>query len=105
MGMTRYDKPSRYANRDKRWPALRLKALRRDDWRCVQCASRHRLQVDHIKPVRSHRELAFDLANLQVLCAGCHSRKTARELGRAPMTPERRAWRKAVRDLQCRGRD
>lgn len=85
--------------RSARWPALRLKALRRDGWRCVQCGARGRLEVDHMKPVRTHPELAFALDNLQSLCAPCHSRKTRIECGLAPLDPARAAWRDFVAAL------
>lgn len=79
--------------RSARWSALRLAALRRDGWRCVSCGTRGRLEVDHIKPVRTHPELSFALDNLQPLCARCHARKTAIECGFAPLDPRRQAWR------------
>ena len=60
MGVT-WNRPSAPVIRSPRWPALRLAAKRRDDWRCVQCGARGRLEVDHVKPVRTHPELAFDL--------------------------------------------
>ncbi|MFZ5693902.1 MAG: HNH endonuclease [Pseudomonadota bacterium] len=93
MGVKTYRRHSAAAIRDKRWPALRLAAKRRDGWRCVKCGARGRLEVDHIQPVRTHPERAFDLQNLQSLCASCHARKTAAETGIAPLSPERQAWR------------
>jgi 5-methylcytosine-specific restriction protein A len=38
------------------------------------------LQLDHLRPVEAGGGL-YDLANLQVLCATCHSAKTARDDG------------------------
>ena len=35
--------------------------------------------VDHIKPIRTHPELAFDPANLQTLCKRCHDSVKHRE--------------------------
>ncbi len=89
--------------RSARWPALRIAALRRDGWRCVSCGTRGRLEVDHVKPVRTHPELSFTLENLQCLCAGCHSRKTRIECGFAPLDPKRQAWRDLLKteNLQC----
>lgn len=92
MGM----KASRPFLKDKRWPALRIQALRRDDWKCVQCGSRYRLEVDHILATRDRPDLAFDLSNLQVLCARCHTRKTCDDIG-ISIDPEREKWR----DLLC----
>jgi 5-methylcytosine-specific restriction protein A len=85
--------------RSARWPALRLAALRRDGWRCVSCGARGRLEVDHMKPVRTHPELGFTLGNLQSLCAPCHSRKTRIECGLPPLDPARAAWREFVAAL------
>lgn len=76
-----------------RWAAVRLQAKRRDGFRCVKCGARGRLEVDHVKAIRSHPELSFELSNLQTLCPGCHARKTAIEVGFAPLDPERQRWR------------
>jgi 5-methylcytosine-specific restriction endonuclease McrA len=91
-------KPSRYANKDRRWPALRLQALRRDGWQCRVCGSRHRLEVDHIEPVFKRPDLAFVLDNTQVLCARHHAEKTRRETGRE-LTPEQERWRALLSHL------
>ena len=82
-----------------RWAALRLEALRRDDWKCVQCDARGRLEVDHILPVRSHPDLAYELRNLQSLCPSCHARKTRIEVGMGTPNPAREAWKDAVRAM------
>ena len=100
--MREYQRFSKPILKTARWKALRLKALRRDEFKCVQCGARGRLEVDHIKPVRTDPELAFDLANLQSLCAACHTRKTRIECGHPPPSPERIAWREAVKELQNR---
>ncbi|WP_425283202.1 HNH endonuclease [Methyloceanibacter methanicus] len=71
-------RPSRLVTRDKRWPALRLAAKRRDRWKCVSCGAAGPLEVDHVKPVRNNPELSFELSNLQTLCKSCHARKNAR---------------------------
>lgn len=105
MGV-KYHRYSAIVIGSKRWPALRLAAKRRDGFRCVECGAAGRLEVDHIRPVRTHPELAFDLANLQTLCPACHTRKTRIECGHDPLSPERQAWRDLVRttprkELQC----
>ncbi|MEM6550407.1 MAG: HNH endonuclease signature motif containing protein [Pseudomonadota bacterium] len=91
---------SRHVTRGPRWTALRLVALRRDGWRCVQCSARGRLEVDHIKPVRSHPELSFDLDNLQCLCPSCHAKKTRVECGHPEKKKERKEWDIAVKKLE-----
>ncbi|MBY6119818.1 HNH endonuclease [Mameliella alba] len=95
--MNRFRGPSRAVTKTRRWEALRLQALRRDDWACVQCGARSGLEVDHIQPVRDTPQRAYDLANLQTLCGRCHSRKTRIECGHPELRPERQAWR----DLLC----
>lgn len=93
MGLKDYRRFSKHITRTARWRALRLQALRRDGFKCVICGARGRLEVDHVKPVRTHPELAWDLSNLQSLCARDHSSKTRREVGHAPLPPERQKWR------------
>lgn len=93
-------KPSRLATNDRRWPGLRLLALRRDDWRCVQCGARGQLEVDHILPTRDRPDLRFTLDNLQTLCRRCHTRKTRRDIGLPEPDPHRQAWIKQVACLQ-----
>ena len=97
MGVKRYGSA---VYRSPRWKAVRQEAKRRDGWQCVKCEARGRLEVDHIKPVRTHPELAFDLANLQTLCVPCHSRKTRIEIGLGEPNPARDAWRQLVADMQ-----
>lgn len=97
----KFKRVGRHVYRDPRWPVVRLEAKRRDGWRCVQCDARGRLEVDHIKPIRTHPELAFDLDNLQTLCGGCHAKKTRIEVGMGNPNPERDKWLRAIDDLRC----
>lgn len=99
MGM-KFKRYGLWVYRDKRWPALRLMAKRRDGFMCVRCGARSRLEVDHIKPVRDAPELAFDLRNLQTLCGGCHAKKTRIEAGHPELTPERQKWRDLLQHMQ-----
>lgn len=66
------------------WLTLRVLALQRDDFRCVICGAdvsgRRQSRVDHIKPRRTHPELALSLDNLRTLCATCDS-QSHREKG------------------------
>lgn len=97
MGVRRYGS---WVYKDARWPALRTMAKRRDGFRCVQCGSRYRLEVDHRDPVRTHPERAFDLDNLQTLCGRCHGAKTRLECGHPELSPERQKWRDLLHDMQ-----
>jgi 5-methylcytosine-specific restriction endonuclease McrA len=100
MGMKRYPRFSQPVLRTKRWKLLRLEILERDDFACVKCGARGRLEVDHIRPVRDCPEQAFDPANLQTLCPSCHTAKTRIECGHKPPDPKRTAWAEAVRNLE-----
>lgn len=102
MGMRR-DRHSDWALRDRRWPALRLQAKRRDKWRCVECGAAGRLEVHHVRRVKDYPELAFALDNLKTLCARCHSKETRIECGLAvELDPARQAWKTLILDLQQR---
>jgi 5-methylcytosine-specific restriction protein A len=65
------------------WRKLRRLKLERDPL-CEHCRPTGRLvaaaHVDHIRPISQGGE-PLDLANLASLCASCHSRKTARDMG------------------------
>ena len=101
MGLRQdYARHSAKVTRGQRWKALRMQALDRDDWACVQCGDRRRLEIDHIKPVRDRPDLAYSLANLQTLCGRCHARKTRIEVGMGQPNPAREAWKSLLRDMQ-----
>jgi 5-methylcytosine-specific restriction endonuclease McrA len=88
----------------KRWQAVRHAVLERDGWACVQCGDRRRLECDHIQPVRTHPELSFDPANVQTLCAPCHTKKTRIECGLKPTPPDRQAWRDSIGAMMREGK-
>jgi 5-methylcytosine-specific restriction endonuclease McrA len=55
-----------------------MRVLLRRGALCECCGARPpdvRINVDHIKPRRTHPELALDEANLQVLCEDCNHGK------------------------------
>ena len=84
MGVTRdeWRRFSRPVLKTKRWQVLRQIVLERDGWACVDCGTRKgRLEIDHVKPVRSNPELAFDPANCATRCSSCHTKKTRIECG------------------------
>jgi len=99
MALTIYKRHSARVIRTMRWKALRVQALERDGWACVQCGERRRLEVDHVLPVRDRPDLSYSLGNLQTLCGRCHSRKTRIEIGLGRPDPKREAWKKLVRDM------
>jgi len=62
------------------WRVTRMKVLVRDGARCACCGSTAkdgvRMNVDHIKPRKTHPELALNMSNLQVLCEVCNHGKS-----------------------------
>lgn len=99
MGLRKYTRAGAAIYRSPRWKAARLLAKRRDGFKCVSCRAVGDLEVDHIQPIRSHPDLAYELTNLQTLCVPCHSRKTRIEVGLDVIDPKRQAWRDLVREL------
>jgi len=78
---------------------LRLQALERDNYECVECRREGKvtadsvkvdgkpkaikLNVDHIYPVEHYPKLALVLDNLQTLCVYHHNVKEGRVFGRS----------------------
>ena len=89
----------------KRWRVTRRAVLERDGYRCRKCGRPGRLEVDHIRSVKSGGA-ALDPNNLQTLCRSCHIGKTRDEnLARqARLTPQRSAWRQLVDEMMTNGR-
>ncbi len=100
--MKEHFRHSKKITRGARWHVLRMAVLERDAWACVKCGSQRRLEVDHVKPVRTHPDLAYVMANLQTLCATHHTQKTRLEIGFKPVPEDRQAWRNSV-DALMRG--
>ena len=61
------------------WTALRDRVINHYGGKCMCCGrtpSDHRhINVDHIKPRKTHPELSLDFDNLQVLCGVCNKKK------------------------------
>jgi 5-methylcytosine-specific restriction endonuclease McrA len=94
---------SKVITRTKRWKVLRMEILERDGFCCKGCGCGGRLEVDHIKPVRTHPELSYEPRNLQALCPSCHTKKTRIECGHRPSPDDRLQWRGFVTDLEAGG--
>jgi hypothetical protein len=61
------------------WRKLRLVALKKYGAMCMCCGATPGtgavMNVDHIKPRKTHPELALDIDNLQILCGECNHGK------------------------------
>ena len=92
----------RYSKRvtsTKRWKVLRMEIIERDGFCCKHCGCGGRLEVDHIKSVRSNPALSYSPSNLQALCPSCHTKKTRIECGHSPPRQDRQDWRQAIEAL------
>ena len=74
------NKESDKVYQSREWKDIRVVALVRDGYRCVQCKTpigitKRDHAVDHIKEIADGGE-AFDIENLQTLCSKCHNKKT-----------------------------
>jgi len=72
-----------------RWRRVRAKQMSRQPL-CADPFGQHERdgitiageQVHHVKPLRTHADLAFDLSNLMTVCIGCHAKLDS---GREPL--------------------
>jgi uncharacterized protein (TIGR02646 family) len=62
---------------NKKWKAIRLTVLKRDDYTCAYCG-RHANTVDHITPLAHDPTMAYDSSNLVAACTRCNSAKQDR---------------------------
>ena len=65
-------------------------------WRCAKC-SRFANEVHHIHPLALGGS-AWDLANLECICRGCHIQLT-REQNRRVLTEDQQKWRELLEEL------
>jgi len=79
-------------HRGRGWARIRAAALERDGYRCRLCGRPGRLEVDHIRPVRTFPAgqrgerpgQADHPDNLRALCRPCHRDITRAQSGRPP---------------------
>ena len=80
--------------RTHRWALTRNLIKDRDDWCCVQCGSRYRIEVNHVISPIDGGEF-YNPENLQTLCRGCHRKHTLQQwLARDPTKRKHRGKRK-----------
>lgn len=62
-----------------------MAVLNRDHWICRHCGrgvrAKGQAHVDHVISREERPDLALSFANLETLCASCHSKKTIRYNG------------------------
>ena len=63
---------SRAFLRSYEWKELRVKALNRDECKCMLCGSHNRLNVHHILYRKFYGDLKLELDNLLCVCTSCH---------------------------------
>ena len=80
------------------WERARRLVFNRDGYRCQACGRPGRLECDHVQPLHKGGA-AWDLANLQTLCRGCHIAKTQKENCPALRNPDAAKWRAFVDQL------
>lgn len=80
---------------DKRWPSLRARVLRRDDYLCQQCLryGKHRAAttVHHCFPAGRYPGYAWAAWNLVSLCSRCHD--AMHDRNSEQLTPLGEQWR------------
>lgn len=74
------NKESNKVYQSKQWKETRKEVILRDGFKCTKCGSPIGIKpkdhaVDHIIELTDGGE-AFDMDNLQTLCASCHNKKS-----------------------------
>jgi len=59
---------------DRRWKHRRWQIIRRDNGRCCNCWSPHRLQIHHLRYLPDGEPWDSPDADLVTLCRKCHER-------------------------------
>lgn len=83
--------------RTHKWAVTRSLIRQRDDWRCVKCGSRYKVEVNHIVSVLDGGDM-WDPKNLQTLCKTCHQRHTKQQWLERDPTKRRHRGRTKIKD-------
>ena len=70
-GITEINKRIKNSLEYKLW---RRAVFKRDNYACIWCGSKNKIQADHIKPFADYPELRFAIDNGRALCRSCHLR-------------------------------
>lgn len=49
--------------------------FKRDEWTCVWCEAKGKIEADHIQEFATHPELRFAIDNGRTLCKPCHKKR------------------------------
>lgn len=60
--------------KNKRWNELRLIVMKRDEFKCKLCGSKHNLNVHHIKYKDGKKAWEYPITSLITLCEECHKK-------------------------------
>jgi 5-methylcytosine-specific restriction endonuclease McrA len=60
--------------KDKRWREKSLQIMKRDNFKCALCGSKHNLQVHHIKYIDGKKAWEHPTSVLITLCDDCHNK-------------------------------
>ena len=60
---------NRDSNEYKQW---RQQVYQRDNYKCVLCGSKEKLNAHHIKSWKDYPALRYDISNGTTLCEKCH---------------------------------
>ncbi len=56
----------------KKYKDFRIECFKKDNYTCVICGSKEKIEMDHIKPYYKYIELRYDITNVRTLCRECH---------------------------------
>lgn len=60
--------------KDKRWREKSLQIMKRDNFKCALCGSKHNLNVHHIKYINGKKAWEHPTSVLITLCEECHNK-------------------------------
>ena len=69
-----YNKDRKIDMQRKFYREWRKSVLERDNYTCIWCGSKKKLNADHIKPYSLYPELRYELSNGRTLCEECHKK-------------------------------
>ena len=64
-----------YERNTKEYHNWRIDCLNRDNWQCQTCQTTTKLNVHHVKPYKSYKEMRLNINNGITLCEICHKQE------------------------------